>query len=145
MKKRRCDNNKSIRQLKKALPLLREKFPHAEIRLVFKEGKRHGSHCFNQPNWWHQEIGNKMRIKHILHALEHHNGFFKAIEISVVDKNSAPRSIDKQKGIYPKKDQWWVIDKFDSTTGEFRAIQDWNQPEIFLTTEYDANLHNNKL
>ena len=86
-----------------------------------------------------------MRIKHILHALEHHNGFFKAIEISVVDKNSAPRSIDKQKGIYPKKDQWWVIDKFDSTTGEFRAIQDWNQPEIFLTTEYDANLHKNKL
>ena len=34
--------------------------------------------CFNQPNWWHQEIGNKMRIKHILHALEHHNGFFQS-------------------------------------------------------------------
>ena len=101
--------------------------------------------CFNQPNWWHQEIGNKMRIKHILHALEHHNGFFKAIEISVVDKNSAPRSIDKQKGIYPKKDQWWAIDEFNSKTGEFRAIQDWNRPEIFLTTDYDANLHNNKL
>ena len=47
MKKRRCDNNKSVRQVKKALPLLREKFPHAEIRLVFKESKRHGSHCFN--------------------------------------------------------------------------------------------------
>ena len=47
MKKRRCDNNKSVRQVKKALRLLREKFPHAEIRLVFKESKRHGSHCFN--------------------------------------------------------------------------------------------------
>ncbi len=47
MKKRRCVNNKSVRQVKKALPLLREKFPHADIRLVFKEGRRHGSHCFN--------------------------------------------------------------------------------------------------
>ena len=46
MKKRRCDNNKSVRQVKKALPLLREKL-NAEIRLVFKEGRRHGSHCFN--------------------------------------------------------------------------------------------------
>ena len=101
--------------------------------------------CFNQPNWWHQEIGNKMRINHISHALENHNGFFTAIELFVVDKDAAPREIDKQKGIYPKKDQWWAIDKFDSSTGEFRAIQNWNRPEIFLTTDYDANLHNNKL
>ena len=47
MKRRKCENNKSVREVKKALPLLKEKFPHAEISLVFKEGKKHGSHCFN--------------------------------------------------------------------------------------------------
>ena len=47
MKKRSCANNKSIRDIKKSLPLLQEKFPHAEIHLEFKKDKSHGSHCFN--------------------------------------------------------------------------------------------------
>lgn len=45
--KRSCENNKSIRVLKKSIPFLREKFPHADIHLEFKKNKSHGSHCFN--------------------------------------------------------------------------------------------------
>ena len=47
MKRRSCENNKSIRVLKKSIPFLREKFPHADIHLKFKKDKSHGSHCFN--------------------------------------------------------------------------------------------------
>ena len=47
MKRRSCENNKSIRGLKKSIPFLREKFPHADIHLEFKKNKSHGSHCFN--------------------------------------------------------------------------------------------------
>ena len=47
MKRRSCENNKSIRVLKKSIPFLREKFPHADIHLEFKKNKSHGSHCFN--------------------------------------------------------------------------------------------------
>ena len=47
MKKRSCNRNKSIRDVKKQLPNLQEKFPHADIHLEFKKEKRHGSHCFN--------------------------------------------------------------------------------------------------
>jgi len=47
MKKRSCANNKSIREVKKCLPFLQEKFPHADIHLEFKKDKSHGSHCFN--------------------------------------------------------------------------------------------------
>jgi ribosomal protein L7/L12 len=47
MKRRSCENNKSIRVLKKSIPFLREKFPHADIHLEFKKDKSHGSHCFN--------------------------------------------------------------------------------------------------
>ena len=47
MKKRSCENNKSIRDVRKSLSLLQEKFPHADIHLEFKKDKSHGSHCFN--------------------------------------------------------------------------------------------------
>ena len=47
MKRRSCENNKSIRVLKKSIPFLQEKFPHADIHLEFKKNKSHGSHCFN--------------------------------------------------------------------------------------------------
>lgn len=47
MKKRSCENNKSFRELKKQIPSLQEKFPHADIHLEFKKDKNHGSHCFN--------------------------------------------------------------------------------------------------
>ena len=47
MKRRSCENNKSIRDLKRSIPFLREKFPHADIHLKFKKDKSHGSHCFN--------------------------------------------------------------------------------------------------
>ena len=47
MKKRSCENNKSKREVKKSLPFLQEKFPHADIHLEFKKEKSHGSHCFN--------------------------------------------------------------------------------------------------
>ena len=47
MKRRSCENNKSIRDLKRSIPFLREKFSHADIYLEFKKDKSHGSHCFN--------------------------------------------------------------------------------------------------
>ena len=47
MKKRSCANNKSIRDVRKSVPVLQEKFSHADIHLEFKKDKSHGSHCFN--------------------------------------------------------------------------------------------------
>ncbi len=46
-KKRSCDNNKAIQMVKKALPKLKKEYSGiGRLDLVFKKGKRTGSHCY---------------------------------------------------------------------------------------------------
>ena len=46
-KKRSCDNNKAIKMVRNALPKLKKDFSDiGSIDLVFKKGRRTGSHCY---------------------------------------------------------------------------------------------------
>ena len=46
-RKRSCDNNKAIQMVKKALPKLKKEYSGiGRLDLVFKKGKRTGSHCY---------------------------------------------------------------------------------------------------
>ena len=44
--KKSCENNKSIRSIRKGVKSLKNRYPDAKIDLNFKEGKRTGSHCY---------------------------------------------------------------------------------------------------
>jgi len=67
---------------------------------------------------WRDRIGNKYRIKHLRHAMDHLDGKFRAIIAKALDVNADPRKIAK---CFPQEDVFWKIDSLDNITGAFTA------------------------
>lgn len=58
------------------------------------------------------------RVRHLAICRDRHDGRFCAVIARAVDVNADPRNIAS---CHPQEDVCWRLDKFDQTTGAFRA------------------------
>jgi len=84
-----------------------------------KETRRMFYSCFEEDSvYWLDHAGNKKRKVHIQNSLDHHQGYFSAIEVFAHDAAFRPIAIRKQ---VPMVNFWWKIKEFNAETGEFSA------------------------
>ncbi|MBX7531408.1 hypothetical protein K3165_00565 [Qipengyuania sp. 1XM1-15A] len=67
---------------------------------------------------WKTQIGNRFRIKDLIHARDHCDGEFRVVRLTAVDTKAIPRAIKQRE---PDPDVVMRLTRLDEQTGEFVA------------------------
>ena len=70
----------------------------------------------NTIHLWGDKLGNKLRIKHLIHAKSNLGGWVRVVKIIPVKPKVEPRVVYDR---IPLKNKWYKFTKFDQDMGQF--------------------------